>query len=156
MKKAINLTKVIKASENEHLNLKRDLSNINEERHINALAVYNAAAEPISAEIRAAEGRASERTLTVREIIDAVERIETKLSIPKKHLVGVKASVDVNAQTFPKAYKYTPMSTIFEVEYRSSGWFLTNIRRGECRKQRFCLTLTPESEKAIVEQYRRF
>lgn len=156
MKKAINLTKVIKAIENHWLDNWK-MSELNDERHLNALAVYNSAKEPIEAEIKAAQGRASVRTLTVREIVDAVKRIETELRIPKKYLVGVKATVDVNAQTFPNAYEYTPMSTIFECEYRKSGWFVTNIRRGECRKQRFCLSLTPDAEREIIEQnYRRF
>ena len=113
--------------------------------------------QTITAEIEAAEGRAYERTLTAREIIDSLTRLERRLNIPRKYMVGIKVKIDVNAQKFPSAYKYTPMSTVFFAEYRKSGWFLTSVQRRSCGSKEYQITLTPEAENAILDlNYRIF
>jgi hypothetical protein len=154
MKKAINLEKVIKLSNSTWLkcyNEKRFPDKYNE-----AKTALDEALKPIDESIKAVEGRASARTITAREMLDAVKRLEDKLSIPKKYMVGTKAVIDVNAQDFPSAYKYTPMSTIFEMERRPTGWFVTGIRRSSCHKDRYQVTLSDEAKKAILENYARF
>ena len=89
--------------------------------------------------IKNVEGRASARTITADDVFTAINYLEEKLNIPKKYMIGIKAAIDVNAQHFPSAYKYDPMSTIFEVERKSSGWVLTE-----------------EAKKQIINNYRWF
>lgn len=154
MKKAINIEKVIKLSESAWLkeyNRKKypDL-------YTEAKTALDEALKPIDEIIQSVEGRSSARTLKAWEIIEAIKRLEHELGIAKKDMIGIKASVDINAQTFPNAYKYTPMSTVFCIERRKSGWFVTNILRAECRKHRYNVTLTDEAKKAIVDKYARF
>ena len=83
--------------------------------------------------IDAAEGRSTERTITAYDVIESLRSVENSLNIPKKHLEGVSVTIDVNAQRFPKAYRYTPESTIFSATWRKGSWRVTDIYRGECR-----------------------
>lgn len=113
--------------------------------------------DAIRAAITAAEGRAVVRTISPQDILDAVAEISEHYNLPKKYMVGLRFSVDPNARHFPNAYKYTPESTQFCVEYCSSGWFLTGIARETCKAPslRFALvgTLTDEQRAAIIRNY---
>ena len=154
MKKAINIEKVIKLSESAWL--KEYNKKKYPDQYTEAKTALDEAFKPIDEVIKSVEGRASARTLKACEIVDAIKRLENELGIAKKDMIGIRAIVDVNAQTFPNAYKFTPMSTVFAVERRKSGWFVTDIYRAECRKQRYYVTLTEEAKKAIVDKYARF
>ena len=90
--------------------------------------------EKITAAINEAEGRATVRTITFDDILDAVAAIEEKLRriLPKKALAGLKFAVNPNAQTFPAAYNGVPMSTQFILERGSKAWFLVNVYRDKC------------------------
>lgn len=107
--------------------------------------------------IAQAEGRAKARTINPVDVFDAVAEISEHYNLPKKYMVGLRFSVDPNARHFPNAYKYTPESTQFCVEYCSSGWFLTGIAREACKAPslRFALvgTLTDEQRAAIIRNY---
>ena len=101
-----------------------------------------------------AEGRAKVRTLTYEDMERAIKKIENKLEIPKKHMIGIKADCDMNAQSFPRAYKYTPESTQFGLEYTSSGWKVTWIRRDVCwnvSSKHIKLYLTDDAKEAIAK-----
>ena len=123
------------------------------------LADYRAeleeASRKLSDAIAEAEGRATVRTITAREVIEAVSEIDRKLNITKKAKEGVMAWIDPNAQKFPNAYKWTPVSTHVKLEFRG-GWKVTRIERSRCDKTRCILTLTPDAEQAILDNYRRF
>ena len=109
--------------------------------------------EKIAAWIDHAEGRATARTITYDTIIHAVEKIENDLGIPKAHMIGIKANCDMNAQSFPSAYKYTPESTQFGLEYTSSGWKVTWIRRDVCwnvSSKHIKLSLTDDAKAALI------
>lgn len=107
----------------------------------------------ITAAIKEAEGRATARTLEYKDIKTALDRIEKRLGIAKKALLGVKVRVDVNAQTFPNAYKWTPESTHFVAERTASGWALTEVYRDrvEGPNSRYIVKLTDEAKDAIIK-----
>lgn len=115
-------------------------------------------AEKLTAAIKTAEGRATARTITAADIMDALETIEERLGIPKAHMIGITAEVDVNAQTFPNAYKYRPESTQFEAKRTASGWKVVNIYRGTTHgpSTRYSLTLTDKARESIIESREHF
>ena len=105
--------------------------------------------------IKAAEGRATARTINAGWIMNSVERVEDALNIPKTHMKGIRVDVDPHAQSFPRAYKYTPESTQFSAEYNGKEWVLTGIWRGACHgcTQEFSITLTDEAKAAIIKSF---
>lgn len=110
--------------------------------------------DKLDAAIRSAEGRATARTITADIIIRTAERITRYLSIPKKHMIGIVADVDYNAQDFPRAYKYTPESTRFLMEYTASGWAVYAIDRNTTRRasQAVIFTFTEEAKAEILSR----
>ena len=78
-----------------------------------------------------------------------------KLPIAKKYYEGIEVEIDVNAQDFPNAYKYTPESTIFCAVYKNRNWHITNIRRDTCKrpKEKITLVLPSETKQAIIRFY---
>lgn len=108
--------------------------------------------------IKEAEGRATTRTITYNNIVIALKCIENKLNIYKKDMVGIIASVDLNAQNFPNAYKYTPKSTHFNVIRKANGWDLRWIERDITRREghTYELELPEHSKVAIIETMNHF
>lgn len=102
------------------------------------------------------EGRATARTVAAKDILKAIEDLEHKLGILKKDMEGITAVIDVNAQDFPRAYKYTPDSTIVEIVCKKSSWSLVSVERGWTRstKHKYAVKLTPEAEQAIIDSKR--
>ena len=111
-------------------------------------------AEPLSAAIREAEGRATERCLTARAVVLAIESITENLKIPASRMRGIKATVCPAAQDFPRAYKYTPKATTFCIEYKSAGWVVTDISRTACPRasQEYYIELTEDAKAAIIDR----
>lgn len=114
-------------------------------------------AEPLSAAIREAEGRATERCLTARAVVLAIESITENLKIPASRMRGIKATVCPAAQDFPRAYKYTPEATTFCAEYKSAGWVITDIARTACPRasQEYYIELTEDAKAAILDRISR-
>ena len=110
----------------------------------------------ISDAIKEAEGRAKERTLIWPDLFMAIKIIEDKLDIPKVAMTGIKVDVDVHAQKFPNAYKYTPMSTHAIIEKTKAGWKLTNVSRDICRTKQFEVTLTEAAKHALIKRVEKF
>lgn len=110
--------------------------------------------DKLEAAIRSAEGRATARTISADIIIRTAERITRYLDIPKKRMIGIIADVDYNAQDFPRAYKYTPESTRFLMEYTASGWAVYAIDRNTTRRasQAVIFTLTEEAKAEILSR----
>lgn len=109
--------------------------------------------EKIEAAIKMAEGRSTARTITYNDIVCDIARIEEKLNIAKKHMEGIKADVDHNAQDFPSAYKYTPESTQYCIIRKKSGWVLYYVGRQTTRgaKHTYKLQLTDEAKQEIIK-----
>ena len=108
--------------------------------------------EKIEQSIKAAEGRATARTIDYSHIEHFIKRIEKRLNIPKKSMRGIVARVDYWADDFPKAYKHTPYSTHFIIEKVATGWALVDVSRERTRRatQECILSLTEEAKKAII------
>ena len=108
--------------------------------------------EKLKVIIAGVEGKARERLLCLTDINTALEKVEKHLNIKKKALEGTEIYVDVNAQSFPNAYKYIPYSTNFKAKYRKGTWLISDITRSECT-ERYVLIILPETAKvALLER----
>lgn len=98
-----------------------------------------------------------ERTITISLMMDALDEVTKTLHISKKAMNGVKCCIDCNAQDFPRAYKYTPRSTIFSAEFKNGNWAITDIVRERTHPagQRIKIELTEDAKAAIIKQYER-
>lgn len=116
---------------------------------------FDETAVKVNDAIKEVEGKASARLASAADLADALLEIEKKLSITKKAMEGIATYIDVNAQDFPSAYKYRPMSTQFFCEFRNGYWRLKNIVRDDCEKagQKFRLSLTDAAKDAIIHRY---
>ena len=114
--------------------------------------------ERINSYIASIEGKSRERVVTYSHIINAIVKIERTLAIPKKYLEGIEGSIDYWAQTFPRAYRYTPLSTIVYIERKNGAWYFLGCDRDPCSAPGHAvkLTLTPDAERAIIESRRVF
>ena len=85
------------------------------------------------------QSQARERRVSIEDIFRACEEIEKKIGrfLSKKNMEGVTVTVDVNAQSFPSAYRYTPMATILEIRKKPTGWALVDVYRGVCTRNKF-------------------
>ena len=101
------------------------------------------------------------RNASYQSVVAIVFQIEKKLEekgLPKKYWTGLRFWVDINAQKFPNAYKWSPDSTQFVVERFASGWFVTRVGRMHCSEKKVTLAsvLTDEQKQAIVENFKKF
>lgn len=108
--------------------------------------------------IKAAEGKSKERVITYDDMIHSIRKIENYLGIPKKHMEGIYADVDVWAQNFPRAYKYTPKGTQFYMVKKKSGWDLLRVSREITRRayHTYQLELTDDAKEAIIKAHSNF
>jgi hypothetical protein len=118
----------------------------------------SAAYKKIIEALEKAQGRCKERTVEPEDIFKAIKDIEEELKIPKCRMDGITVDVDVFAQKFPNAYKYTAMSTHFSLKFKSGKYYLTDVFRGACRTSGnpYKLELTPESIEALVDRFKEF
>ena len=106
-----------------------------------------------------AQGKATARTISLDDFLAAARRIENALTVPKKYLEGLVYSVDINAQDFAHAYKYTPESTQFTVTYKNGTWRVSDIVRAQCRTYGHifvCESMSAETEQAIIKSKKVF
>lgn len=111
--------------------------------------------EKLAEAIASAEVRCSARTISAKDIQNAAAHIEKKLAniLAKKDWPGIKFNIDLNAQTFPGAYKGIPESTKFTLERFSSGWFVTEVYRGRTAGSRKNEARLTESQKTAMVDY---
>lgn len=119
------------------------------------IIVNEANMSKIEAVINEVQGRSTERLITSDNIVKELDTVEKKLGITKKAMEGIQVDIDVHAQDFPKAYKWTPMSTRFCATYRGGKWRVTDIGRHACRKwgKNIIVKHTEDSQKAIMEKF---
>jgi hypothetical protein len=95
------------------------------------------------------------RKITVQDIFDTTLDILAWLNqykIPLKVRKGLKFNVDIHAQVFPRAYKYTPESTHFAVEIGSNGkdFYLVQVVRYRTDTKKIRFEVTQAVKDAIV------
>lgn len=106
----------------------------------------------IEAAIKTAEGKATVRRISFADIVTALSDYQKRLNISKRALEGVIVHIDVNAQKFPNAYKFTPESTQFSAVMLKGKWRIYNICRAKCTDVRFYSHFTAENKTAIIEK----
>lgn len=106
--------------------------------------------------INEANGKCQVRTITETAIYEALIQYERKLNIPKKYMDMIAVSVDINAESYPSAYKYTPTSTKFTAMNIKGKWHITSIFRGDQGKtnHKYVSALTEEAANKIIERYK--
>lgn len=113
---------------------------------------------PIDSAIKDQEGRASARTITAKAVLRYITEVEDKLMIAKAAMDGIEVDVDINAQDFPSAYKWTPESTHIKALYKRDHWVITYIYRSQCRRrsQEVVCHLTDAAKEAIINRHSVF
>jgi hypothetical protein len=111
-----------------------------------------------AAMLAAVQSRATARTITPADMVNALNSVEKRIDISKKALDGCRVDIDVNAQTFPRSYKYTAESTQFSAVYMHGGWRVTYIGRDKCKSpsRRYVVDLTDAAKAAIIDRCTMF
>ena len=114
--------------------------------------------EKLNTALDTVQKRCRERTITAQEIMNTLDDITKKLDISKRAMDGVSVEFDLNAQRFPNAYKYTPMSTIVSATYKNGKWTNVQITREQTRRpgKKYCIEHTENSKAALLERFSHF
>ena len=113
----------------------------------------------INMAIKEAEGKATVRTIDYALMKQFLTEVERKYDISKRAMEGLYLKIDMNAQTFPKAYTYMPVSTIITVKYHNGAWVLHSISRDRTHmtNQAVIVITMPEATKqAIINRFCSF
>ena len=87
----------------------------------------------IQTELNEVQKRARVRTITVWDIANEALIVDGMLhGMAKKYKDGLVAAINVNAQTFPGAYRGIPDSTYFKLSNIRGDWYITEIYRVQC------------------------
>lgn len=96
------------------------------------------------------------RTITFAEAHEALKAYTEKLGISKKALIGSEITdCDLNAQSFPSAYKYCPDSTHFSAIYKTTGWVITNFWRDRTNapSKKIVAKLSDSAKQALIDRF---
>lgn len=124
-----------------------------------AIKVNEANLEKIQTALDEVQGRCKERIVTAKRVMKSCEEIEEYFGISKKAMTGLVVNVDVHAEKYARAYKYTPRSTQYTLERRASGWYVYNIGReitGGTLKMFEVSTMPEETKKALINRFTKF
>ena len=107
--------------------------------------------------IDAAQARARERLISYDDLLKAIKEIEGKLRITKKALEGTRASVDIHAQDFARAYRFRAESTHFSIIFENKRWRLISVARKDTRGRlhTYEITLSDTAKAAILDNASR-
>jgi hypothetical protein len=96
------------------------------------IATFNEAFKQLDHAVETVNGRATAFTLSSRNILDLADEAEKWLDrhdMPKKSRVGVRV-FHRPAGPSAKSYKFRATTTEVVIVRRTSGWFLSEIKRG--------------------------
>lgn len=113
-------------------------------------------ADKVETALNDIQARTSARNIDPYVVAWGANTILEKFKIHKKDLNGCAFIVNYHAQVFPRAYKWTPESTFFKLEYVNNTWYLVNVWRDVCGKNEFSAILTETAKKAIIDGYTEF
>jgi len=106
--------------------------------------------EKLTNAITEAEGKATARTVTAKDIV----RVLSRITVPKVHLDGTTVHYD-GAEHFPNAYKYRPESTHWEAKNVKGKWYVTDVYRATCpnrSKSNVKIVYSDDAKKYILEE----
>lgn len=117
--------------------------------------------EKIEKILNEAQGKARTRLVDYSDIERTIKRetnlLMNKYIVPKKALKGLRVRYMPDADSFPKAYKYTPEATYFIVEYGSNGKAaLVGCGRDSAdraKEYRKVISVPEKLKIAIIESY---
>lgn len=110
-------------------------------------------ASKLSEAIKEAECNAKRRTISAREVCEAITKIEDRLlHITKKAMTDTTFGYDCNAQSFPHAYRYTPYSTLFRARFDGKEWRILYIGRDVCNKKTAYISLSDTAREAVLNK----
>jgi hypothetical protein len=101
------------------------------------------------------QGRATERTLTSHDVLrvfDTLTKYWNEIA-PKKALKGLEVCINMYAQTYPSAYKYSPATTFLIFVHDGSNFILSNIVRAKADKygrDRACYQFVSDDLKNLI------
>ena len=115
----------------------------------------DAANNALSACLDEVQSKCKVRTINALDVVSALFTVEEKLDISKKALDGVSVCIDLNAQDFPNAYKFTPESTVFYATFKGGHWSVTDIRREQTHRpsRAYVITHTDASKAALIDRF---
>jgi len=108
----------------------------------------------VQPELDEVQKRAKVRTINAVDIVKALAEVEDKLLITKRDREGIEVEIDLNAQTFPNAYKGRPESTVFTAKFTKGCWKLTKIERSFVRNphRKYLVNHTEQSKAALISR----
>lgn len=117
------------------------------------IAITEKNTDKITAAIEAVQGRCKQRTITAADVLKLPAKLKDRYGIPYKAMEGCRFDYDANAQDFPKAYKYTPESTVVTVTVKGGKFYLAYIDREKTfpASHNVEARFTDEAKKAILE-----
>lgn len=118
-------------------------------------AEFSKAAKVLNDELDEVQKRCTARIITAEQICSILQSYTNDLRIPKGAMEGIEIEVNPCAQSFPRAYKFTPESTQFTAVYKRGSWRITDIRRDTCRTWKIHAKLTDAAKEAIVTRFER-
>lgn len=104
--------------------------------NIKPIKVTDANASKIEAAIKAAEGRATQRTVSVLDVFSDIGSAEarlTALGIPKKYWEGTHI-VTEESFSLPNSYGHSAESIVAYTTREKGSWKFTRAARGFCGK----------------------
>lgn len=113
--------------------------------------------QKITAILNNVQKNCTARTVTIEQVFKATERMEEyreKHGIAKKNMEGVTVEVNLHKERYPKAYKYTPEGTVFEMLYKNGKWRLLYCYRGNCdgsENKRYTVNLLYRARKDVLD-----
>lgn len=114
--------------------------------------------ERIQTELDKVQKQCKVRTISVKDLLKAVEKIDIHLyqrcGLSKRAIQDLEVEVNFyNRESFPKAYKYPPQGTIANLIFKHGTWRLKQVSRvitGRSANRVFKFNFTKEQEAQIA------
>ncbi len=107
-------------------------------------------------ELDAIQQRCTVRTIDADDLFKMIVVYEKSLAhfLSYKDMKDAAVEIDLNAQEFPNAYKYTPYSTVAKVKCSGPrSWVILSVKRDITQSRIYeCKTFTDLQKMKILEQ----
>ena len=103
------------------------------------------------------QGRCKTRLIEYDDILAELKSVDEQFSkvCTKKGFENTRVWIDVNGQSFPNAYKFSPESTQFGAIYLKGKWRLVYVGRDYCKSyaQRWSIHLSDTAKECVLETF---